>query len=610
MSKKSRVWNFFYKESDTVAICCLCHKNYSRKGRGTTCLRNHLKSKHPAEFLTLSENDIKYMVKTEINDNASVHTNLQLHDADPLEVQRVSDSDETYASDEKLALMIAQHDYSFSFINSVGFVNFIKVLQPRYVINTVSYYENMLCQDIYRRMQTQLKQQLVMLDSVSLATSISWRTGGQGLLSLSCHGISNDFQYKQFHLKCEALDGRHTEDVACRIRIIISNVCQELQLPKEKINCIIRDEGTCTPGSIVECNVHLLKLCVKYALESNEHLKQLDAKCLQIAKHFEQSPIAYNHLKYIHEKQLNREPLQLMEHNHNHSHLDWNAIFRLKSRMLKLKDALSLYAEEYNMVKIYPDEWLDIDLGQRVIQPIEEIVNILSGTSATASSVIPLIAALRDSLRTDVHNFVSSVTICSFARKLLEELESRCSTITTDIKYLMATYLDPRYKQAFFTHQEAQLVTEELLAQLCRTHIQQWQPPMKIAKVASNVKNESKIDSFLDNMLTLSNTSTEASTSLHSQSQSQLKNLLYLYNSEPRVERQSDPITWWRSNNKYSALFPIVRRYLSTPAASIASERIFDISKSLYSDMQVGLCPENVSKILFIKANLKALEQV
>lgn len=201
-------------------------------------------------------------------------------------------------------------------------------------------------------------------------------------------------------------------------------------------------------------------------------------------------------------------------------------------------------------------------------------------------------------------------TICSFARKLLEELESRCSTITTDIKYLMATYLDPRYKQAFFTHQEAQLVTEEVLAQLCRTHIQQWQPPMKIAKVASNAKNESKIDSFLDNMLTLSNTSTEASTSLHSQSQSQLKNLLYLYNSEPRVERQSDPIAWWRSNNKYSALFPIVRRYLSTPAASIASERLFDISKSLYSDMLVGLCPENVSKILFVKANLKALEIV
>ncbi|XP_064548899.1 zinc finger BED domain-containing protein 4 [Drosophila montana] len=605
MSKKSRVWNFFYKESDTVAICCLCHKNYSRKGRGTTCLRNHLKSKHPAEFLTLSENDMKYMVKTEINDSATANTNLQLHDTDPLEVQRPIDSDEAYACDEKLALMIVQHDYSFSLIKGAGFVNFIKVLQPRYTINTISYYENMICQDIYQRMQAQLKQQLVMLESVSLATSIWWGSGGQGLLSLSCHGIFSDFQPKQLHLKCEALDKGQTEEVTCRIPNMISNAIHELQLPKEKINCIIRDEGTCTQGAVVECSVHLLKLCVKYAIESNEHLQQLDAKCLQIVKHFEQSHIAYNHLKYIHERRLNRDPLPLMEPNE--TPLSWNAIFRLKARLLKLKDALSIYAEEYNMVKMYPDEWLDIDLGNRVIQPIEEIISIWSDTSSTASSVIPLIAALRDSLRTDVHNFVSSVTICSFARKLLEELESKCSTVTTDIKYLMATYLDPRYKQAFFTQQEAQLVTDEVLTQLCRSQLQQWQPPMKIVKVASNVKNESKIDSFLDNMLTPSNSSSEPSTSFHSQSQ--LKNLLYLYNSEPRIERQSDPLAWWRSNNKYSAMLPIVKRYLSTPAASIASERLFSVSKNLFSDMQSGLCPENVSKILFVKANFKALEQ-
>ncbi|XP_030556696.1 zinc finger BED domain-containing protein 4 isoform X2 [Drosophila novamexicana] len=454
-------------------------------------------------------------------------------------------------------------------------------------------------------MLAQLKQQLVMLESVSLATSIWWGSAGQGLLSLSCHGIFSDFQPKHLHLKCEALDKRQTEEVACRIPNMISNAIHELQLSKEKINCIIRDEGTCTQGAVVECSVHLLKLCVKCAIESNEHLQQLDAKCLQIAKHFEQSHIAYNNLKYIHERRLNREPFPLMESNE--SQLGWNAIFRLKARLLKLKDALSVYAEEYNMGKVYPDEWLDIDLGNRVIQPIEEIISIWSDTSATASSVIPLIAALRDSLRTDVHNFVSSVTICSFARKLLEELESKCSTVTTDIKYLMATYLDPRYKQAFFTQQEAQLVTDEVLTQLCRSQLQQWQPPMKIVKVVPNVKNESKIDSFLDNMLTPSDSSSEPSTSFHSQSQ--LKNLLYLYNSEPRIERQSDPLIWWRSNNKYSAMFPIVRRYLSTPAASIASERLFGVSKNLFSDMQSGLCPENVSKILFVKANFEALGQ-
>lgn len=72
MSKKSNVWQFFYKASDTVAVCCVCNRNYSRKGRGTTCLRNHLKSKHPEEFLTLE--DVKFTVKREItNSSPSLH---------------------------------------------------------------------------------------------------------------------------------------------------------------------------------------------------------------------------------------------------------------------------------------------------------------------------------------------------------------------------------------------------------------------------------------------------------------------------------------------------------------------------------------------------------
>lgn len=307
---------------------------------------------------------------------------------------------EIYACDEKLALMIAQSDHSFDIIKGSGFIDLIKALQPRYTINSISYYENIICQEIYQRMQTQLKQELTLLDSVSLATSIWWQAGGSGLLCLSCHGISSDFRAKQFYLKCEPLDQRHTTDV----RNIISSTSLELQLPKEKIHCIIRDDGACT--------VHLLKLCVKYALDSNEHLKQLDTKCLQIAKHFEQSQIAYNHLKYIHEKRLNRESFPWW--NTVESSNSWNAIFRLKACLLQLKDALSVYAEEYNMVKIYPDEWLDIDLCARVIQPIEEIINIWS--DSTASSVIPLIAALRDSLRTDVHNFVSSVVKYIYTR--------------------------------------------------------------------------------------------------------------------------------------------------------------------------------------------------
>ncbi|KAH8263743.1 hypothetical protein KR044_013377, partial [Drosophila immigrans] len=615
MSKRSRVWNFFYKESDTVARCCLCHKNYSRKGRGTTCLRNHLKSKHPCEFQTLSETDFTYRVKTEMSDSKSSRSHLQLQvqvsspgsNADPLE--------EFNAIDRSLALMIAQSDQSFNMIEGVGFMNLIKTLQPRYTLNPISYYVNIICQDVHQRMHSHLMQELTNLDSLTLATSLHCCDGsGPGLLTLSGYGISNDFQAREFHLKCQPMDEDHMTDISGQVHNIIASAIVELQLPKEKIHCIIRDERTSTQLTQIECSISLLKLCVKSALDANEQLTLLDAKCVQIVKHFQQSQIAHNQLKYIHEKHLSRTEFpSLFDYKENPQ--KWNSIFQLKASLLQVKDALSIYGEEHSasvMVNIYPDEWLDIELGNRVIQPIEEIIGIWH--KSKSSSVIPLIAALRDSLRSDIHNYVSSMasllnieslTICSFARKLLEELELKYSSVSRDIKYLMATYLDPRYKQAFFNQQEAQLVTDEVLTQLTSIQSQGWQPPAKIKNTPNaQVKSESKIDSFLDNMLTLGHNNLNASNTLPSQTQ--LTNLLYLYNSEPRIDRQSNPIIWWKSNPKYTALFPIVRKYLAIPAASIYSESLFSVSTNLYSDWltwDLDLSYENVCKILFVKAN-------
>ncbi|KAH8251178.1 hypothetical protein KR032_001548, partial [Drosophila birchii] len=607
MSKKSNVWQFFYKASDTVATCCLCNKNYSRKGRGTTCLRNHLKSKHQEEFLTLE--DVKFAVKREINGSPSPHhptTQLELHlnepDPDPLDSDD-SLSDFRARCDEKLALMLLNH--SFSFIEGQGFIHFVKVLQPRYVIRSRSYYENLLCHDIYRRMQAHVKQQVDLLDSISLSTSLWW--GGdnsEGLLSLSCSAISRDFQSHRFTLRCEALNYECPSKLACCIRDLIPSMA--IEVPKERVHCIIRDELTALPGSLPDCSVHRLQMCVRFALQSNEALQNLSSKCKQIVDHFAHDQMANDHLKFIHEIRLKREARSVLPA----VPLEWNATFQMMTSVYRMKDALCLYSEEYNLVQIYPDEWTDIDLCNKVMQPCEEIIKIWSCPATSASSVIPLVAALRDSLRTDVHNYVSSVTICSFARKLLEELEMKFSHVTSDIKYLMATYLDPRYKQAFFTEREEHLVANEILQLLLAT-VQgggDGQPELKIIKVSSSSSlkmNESKIDSILDNMLTAGSSANiqqqAATTALGCQSQ--IKNLLYLYNSEPRIDRNMDPLMWWKANIKYSSMFGIVRRFLSVPAASVSGKRLFRESAHLYSDMRAGLSPESASKILLIKSN-------
>ena len=56
-STSSGVWNYFENVSSDIAKCRLCNANYSRKGRTTSGLRNHLNSKHPEEFKSMSKQE-------------------------------------------------------------------------------------------------------------------------------------------------------------------------------------------------------------------------------------------------------------------------------------------------------------------------------------------------------------------------------------------------------------------------------------------------------------------------------------------------------------------------------------------------------------------------
>lgn len=55
---KSEIWRYFEYVNLDSAKCNKCGKFYSRKGRTTTSLKNHLRSSHPQEFLEFLSKDM------------------------------------------------------------------------------------------------------------------------------------------------------------------------------------------------------------------------------------------------------------------------------------------------------------------------------------------------------------------------------------------------------------------------------------------------------------------------------------------------------------------------------------------------------------------------
>lgn len=77
------------------------------------------------------------------------------------------------------------------------------------------------------------------------------------------------------------------------------------------------------------------------------------------------------------------------------------------------------------------------------------------------------------------------------------------------------------------------------------------------------------------------------------------------YCAESCEPEQSNPFLWWAGNKtKYPNVAAVSRQYLSVPATSVASERIFSKCGLICSERRAALTPEHVEQLVFLSQNL------
>ncbi|GBP23633.1 Zinc finger BED domain-containing protein 4 [Eumeta japonica] len=215
-----------------------------------------------------------------------------------------------------IAEMIALQNLRFSFVEGTGFRRLMNAL-PKYKLRGRDYFFSFVCDNLYNPLAKKVKDLLVEFDKLSFTTDIWFDLhSGISLLTLTAHGISEDFCKKNKILKCEVMDERHTGAV---ISIKFQAILEEWRIHHQK-DCMVRHRGSNMVRGMqlagledISCTIHQIQLCIRAGVESQEWLLQLTTKLRKIITHFNHSLVAQAELIKIQKECLNQSASSVIQ---------------------------------------------------------------------------------------------------------------------------------------------------------------------------------------------------------------------------------------------------------------------------------------------------------
>jgi len=289
-----------------------------------------------------------------------------------------------------------------------------------------------------------------------------------------------------------------------------------------------------------------------------------------------------------------------------------------------------------------------VELLIELLGPFEKATTLLSGESAsTLPLVLPTIKKLKQALthtpillpaeddggaqeETDSSKIVKRVKAA-----MKTDLTARVQTHRK--MYELASILDPRTKNLpFLTPEERELVRERLSLELLTSFPdaivpqikkEQGEEPLRTEQdlptlptfdvIEQNQQIEIKQEAMEKPVLKKSRKKTDTEDWLEDimivgeerpevalQPAQKIRLEMDRYFAEIAIGLREDPLTWWLERE---GLFPCIsrlaRKYLSVPASSVPSERIFSLAGNIVSRKRASLKPENVDMFIFMKKN-------
>lgn len=521
----------------------------------------------------------------------------------------------------------------------LGFKRLFNIVAPKYEIPSRKYFTETVVPDMFRKCKTRILQKTTAATWISL-TSDMWTSevNSKSFISLTAHWVTDDFSLEHAVLCVRFFPGSHTGEKICEI---ISQVLDEYEINITKVHLFLRDSGANIKKAAKlltvdheACFIHSLQLVILDSIKCQRNVLDLIATGRKIVTHLNHSSSARAKLERIQEE-INLPKHRLVQDVQTR----WNSTFYLIERLCEQKMAVNLLAAETetdSVRSLTQNQWQLAESLLRVLKPFEEITREFSSVHSIISDVIPTLSALK--------KYISQCGVYGLGTlkdTLLSNLNTRF--FTTENKFLsvldnphfyLATFLDPRYKSAFFEEQTKANVENDILKILvgdlevhqsnadaderATTTVMEFDededdfPLIERASTSRSTERDAsdlRVNSVFQIISEIASTSSVSTSSQNVRdTEKEMENEIKMYLSLTLLARNACPFLWWKQNKtNFPHLAKLTAKYLSPPATTIFSERLFSEAGNVFEAHRNRLLETSGEQLIYLHHNLPLL---
>ncbi|XP_063215715.1 zinc finger BED domain-containing protein 4-like [Bacillus rossius redtenbacheri] len=645
------------RQNSGYAICQICKCTISRGGKSktTTNMKKHLENKHGSyvhetKKQRLHSSELSEIEENEIDDssaqNCSSETTLPLSSnsdvrptatdssrgsgsVSPRHAEKVGqtnissrtpnqyrltpksqyqptlqsfiDKTAQFKSTDPRAKSITQHkgrmmcldNRPFSMVEDRGFTEFVKFLEPRYVLPSRKHFSNTVVPHMYQECRENVNKKLDEAEHVSLTTDMWTSTANDDYLGLTVHFVDSNFVLQHLNIGVIPFpELSHTGNNLCNF---ITETLEEWKL-QSKVVAIVRDNARNITAGLesseyehLPCLAHTLQLVVKEGLLNNKNVNNLIANGRRIVGHFKHSCKATKELKKA-QATLKMKKHKLIQDEPTR----WNSSLHMLQRLLEQKQSVSLASATLQLpVTFSSAEWNLMTNVVNLLSIFNHATLAVSTQCVTASEVIPIINSSTEELRKPAP---TGSGVQGIKNDMLAAITLKYSDVEENMLYAVATLLDPRFKHHVFVQDGNVTKAKVFLIEEARKTICLKQPETEsVPQTSSQAMESHGMWTFYSNIMkTAPSVSHIAS----------VEDEINVYLEEPIQNSSTNVFQYWKENTKYPCLKKLSKKFLCIPPSTVHSERLFSTAGLIVDQKRNRLDPERVKMLVFLNKNL------